>query len=176
MQSHKHEPEAQAEPSENALRHDVSMATRLLNSLKILEYSGHVSARLPGGTTFLIQPQDKSRADVAPSASNPPITAERSRVARLLRFAISHVDVASTRATARSPCASTAAGSGAAIRATSASSGGYASAAPRTWNTRYRASRNRRAIRSAMFVNSLTIRTEASAVSSAVASQSAFSP
>jgi len=57
---------AQGEPSENAQRHDVAMATRLLNSLKILEYSGHVSARLPGGTTFLIQPQDKSRADVAP--------------------------------------------------------------------------------------------------------------
>ncbi|KAA0698020.1 class II aldolase/adducin family protein [Neorhizobium sp. P12A] len=53
-------------PSENALRHDVAMVTRLLNSQKILEYSGHVSARLPGGTTFLVQPQDKSRADVAP--------------------------------------------------------------------------------------------------------------
>jgi L-ribulose-5-phosphate 4-epimerase len=66
MQSHKHTEEPQAELSENTLRHDVSMATRLLNSLKILEYSGHVSARLPGGKTFLIQPQDKSRADVAP--------------------------------------------------------------------------------------------------------------
>jgi L-ribulose-5-phosphate 4-epimerase len=66
MNAHKHEADVKAEPSEITLRHDVSMATRLLNSLKILEYSGHVSARLPGGVTFLVQPQDKSRADVAP--------------------------------------------------------------------------------------------------------------
>lgn len=52
--------------SEDALRLDVSMATRLLNSLQILEYSGHVSARLQGDETFLIQPQTRSRAEVAP--------------------------------------------------------------------------------------------------------------
>jgi L-ribulose-5-phosphate 4-epimerase len=66
MQSHKHDVAWTTEPSKNTLRQDVAMATRLLNSLKILEYSGHVSARLPGGATFLVQPQDKSRADVAP--------------------------------------------------------------------------------------------------------------
>lgn len=66
MHAHQHEADVKAGPSENTLRHDVSMATRLLNSLKILEYSGHVSARLSGGVTFLVQPQDKSRADVAP--------------------------------------------------------------------------------------------------------------
>ncbi|MDK1492598.1 class II aldolase/adducin family protein [Sinorhizobium sp. 7-81] len=71
MQVHKKSDSAAAAetadaPSEASLRLDVAMSTRLLNSLKILEYSGHVSARLPGGVTFLIQPQEKSRAEVSP--------------------------------------------------------------------------------------------------------------
>ncbi len=57
---------AQDGHSEETLRLDVSMSTRLLNSMKILEYSGHVSARLPGRETFLVQPQNKSRAEVGP--------------------------------------------------------------------------------------------------------------
>lgn len=61
-----HAADASEMPSEEALRLDVSMSTRLLNSMKILEYSGHVSARLPGGETFLVQPQNKSRAEVSP--------------------------------------------------------------------------------------------------------------
>lgn len=64
-----HQTDIKAEyPSEAELRRDVSIVTRLLNSLKILEYSGHVSARLPGGDTFLVQPRDMSRAEVAPDA------------------------------------------------------------------------------------------------------------
>lgn len=58
--------QAASVPDEDVSRLDVAMATRLLNGLKILEYSGHVSARLPGGKTFLIQPRDKSRAEVGP--------------------------------------------------------------------------------------------------------------
>jgi len=69
MALHEHANRAAGAPeilSEDALRLDVSMSTRLLNSMKILEYSGHVSARLPGGETFLVQPQTKSRAEVNP--------------------------------------------------------------------------------------------------------------
>ncbi|WP_457302841.1 class II aldolase/adducin family protein, partial [Phyllobacterium sp. P5_D12] len=53
-------------PSETSLRAEIAIATRLLNSLKILEYSGHVSALLPGNETLLVQPQEKSRAEVSP--------------------------------------------------------------------------------------------------------------
>lgn len=55
-----------AQKSEAELRRDVAIVTRLLNSLRILEYSGHVSARLPGGDTFLVQSRDMSRAEVGP--------------------------------------------------------------------------------------------------------------
>jgi ribulose-5-phosphate 4-epimerase/fuculose-1-phosphate aldolase len=51
---------------EDELRHEVAAVTLLLNENGILGYSGHVSARLPGGDKFLIQPVDHSRAELRP--------------------------------------------------------------------------------------------------------------
>ena len=51
---------------ETRLRDQVAGCTRLLNFLDLLGYSGHVSARLPEGDRFLIQPFDQSRAELAP--------------------------------------------------------------------------------------------------------------
>ncbi len=48
------------------LRQEVAATTLLLNDLGILGYSGHVSARLPDGITFLIQAVDQSRAALGP--------------------------------------------------------------------------------------------------------------
>lgn len=51
---------------ERRLRHQVAATTLLLVAEGILGYSGHVSARLPGGDRFLIQPVDQSRAELKP--------------------------------------------------------------------------------------------------------------
>ncbi len=51
---------------ESALRHQVAAVSLLLNAEDILGYSGHVSVRLPGTDTFLIQPVDQSRAQLRP--------------------------------------------------------------------------------------------------------------
>ena len=51
---------------EQALRDQVAACTLMLNDLKILGYSGHVSARLPEGRGFLIQSVDQSRASLRP--------------------------------------------------------------------------------------------------------------
>jgi L-ribulose-5-phosphate 4-epimerase len=48
------------------LRQEVAATTLLLNDLCILGYSGHVSARLPDGETFLVQAVDQSRAALGP--------------------------------------------------------------------------------------------------------------
>jgi L-ribulose-5-phosphate 4-epimerase len=53
--------------AETRLRDQVAGCTRLLNMLGLLGYSGHVSARLPAGDRFLIQPFDQSRAELAPA-------------------------------------------------------------------------------------------------------------
>jgi ribulose-5-phosphate 4-epimerase/fuculose-1-phosphate aldolase len=45
---------------------EVAAATRLLVMEGILDYSGHISARVPGGDAFVIQPRDHSRAEVTP--------------------------------------------------------------------------------------------------------------
>jgi L-ribulose-5-phosphate 4-epimerase len=45
---------------------EVAAATRLLVMEGILDYSGHVSARVPGHDAFLIQVRDDSRAEVTP--------------------------------------------------------------------------------------------------------------
>jgi L-ribulose-5-phosphate 4-epimerase len=45
---------------------EVAATTRLLNMLGILDYSGHVSARLPGHDALLIQPHTDSRAELTP--------------------------------------------------------------------------------------------------------------
>jgi L-ribulose-5-phosphate 4-epimerase len=52
--------------NEEQLRHEVAVATLLLNSKNIIGYSGHVSVRLPGDNTLLIQPVDHSRAELKP--------------------------------------------------------------------------------------------------------------
>jgi L-ribulose-5-phosphate 4-epimerase len=62
-------PVGDADPSaraEGRLRDEVAACTLMLNDLGILGYSGHVSARLPGGETFLIQSVDQSRAELTP--------------------------------------------------------------------------------------------------------------
>jgi len=51
---------------ERRLRTEVAACTLLLNDLGILGYSGHVSARLPGHDTFLIQSFEQSRANLKP--------------------------------------------------------------------------------------------------------------
>ena len=51
---------------EATLRRQVAATTLLLNHLGILGYSGHISARLPGGASFLIQSFDQSRAEIGP--------------------------------------------------------------------------------------------------------------
>ena len=51
---------------EQRLREEVAATTLLLNDLGILGYSGHVSARLPDGQSFLIQSFDESRAALRP--------------------------------------------------------------------------------------------------------------
>jgi ribulose-5-phosphate 4-epimerase/fuculose-1-phosphate aldolase len=48
------------------LRAQVAAATRILVAQGILDYSGHVSTRLPGGETFLIQTVLDSRAELSP--------------------------------------------------------------------------------------------------------------
>jgi L-ribulose-5-phosphate 4-epimerase len=53
---------------EQRLRREVAAVTLMLNDLGILGYSGHVSARLPDGDTFLIQSFDQSRAELTPEA------------------------------------------------------------------------------------------------------------
>jgi ribulose-5-phosphate 4-epimerase/fuculose-1-phosphate aldolase len=55
-----------SEPSIQTLREQVVTCTRLLVFTEILDYSGHVSARVPGSDRMLIQPRDASRAGLAP--------------------------------------------------------------------------------------------------------------
>ncbi|MDB5570896.1 MAG: ribulose-5-phosphate 4-epimerase-like epimerase or aldolase [Hyphomicrobiales bacterium] len=52
--------------AEDQLRQEVAACTLLLNDEGLMGYSGHVSARLPGGDTFLVQPIDVSRAGLSP--------------------------------------------------------------------------------------------------------------
>jgi L-ribulose-5-phosphate 4-epimerase len=53
-------------PTVQELREQVVTCTRLLAYSGILDYSGHASARLPGGDLLLIQPRDASRASLTP--------------------------------------------------------------------------------------------------------------
>ncbi len=46
----------------NALRQEVATCTRLLVMQEIMDYSGHVSARIPSINRILIQPRDTSRS------------------------------------------------------------------------------------------------------------------
>lgn len=51
----------------DATRRDIAICTRLLVFAGILEYSGHISSRLPSGDQFLIQPVDDVRSDLDPA-------------------------------------------------------------------------------------------------------------
>ena len=48
------------------LQAQVAATTRLLNMLGILDYSGHISVRVPGRDALLIQPHTDSRAELVP--------------------------------------------------------------------------------------------------------------
>ena len=60
--------EAQQSPldAEYVLRKKVAACTLMLVNEKCMNYSGHVSGRLPGGDTFLIQPIDVPRSGLRP--------------------------------------------------------------------------------------------------------------
>lgn len=49
------------------MRREIAICTRLLVDVGILEYSGHISSRLPSGDEFLIQPVDDVRSTLEPS-------------------------------------------------------------------------------------------------------------
>ncbi len=49
------------------MRKEIAICTRLLVDVDILEYSGHISSRLPSGDEFLIQPVDDVRSNLEPS-------------------------------------------------------------------------------------------------------------
>ncbi len=53
---------------QDIFRNQVAACTLMMNDLGILGYSGHVSQRLEGGDTFLIQSFDLSRSAVTPEA------------------------------------------------------------------------------------------------------------
>ena len=48
------------------LRQEIAKCTRILNQIGIMDYSGHVSSRLPDGSGLLIQPYDVSRSSLTP--------------------------------------------------------------------------------------------------------------
>ena len=50
--------------SHELLRARLAAATRMLNMAGILDYSGHISARIPGTNLFYIQTRNESRAEV----------------------------------------------------------------------------------------------------------------
>ena len=51
----------------DVMRREIAICTRMLVDVDILEYSGHISARLPSGDAFLIQPGDDVRSNLDPS-------------------------------------------------------------------------------------------------------------
>ena len=53
-----------APTSENTLRQQLADCTRMMVMAELLDYSGHVSARIPGTDRVLILPRDASRAAV----------------------------------------------------------------------------------------------------------------
>jgi L-ribulose-5-phosphate 4-epimerase len=52
--------------SETTLRKQITECTRMMVMAELLDYSGHVSARIPGTDRFLIPPRDASRASLTP--------------------------------------------------------------------------------------------------------------
>jgi len=54
--------------SHDQLRARLAAATRILNMAGILDYSGHISARIPGTDLFFIQTRSESREEVTPGS------------------------------------------------------------------------------------------------------------
>ena len=54
--------------SHEQLRARLAAATRILNMAGILDYSGHISARIPGTDLFFIQTRTESREEVTPGS------------------------------------------------------------------------------------------------------------
>ena len=54
------------QPSETTLRQQLADCHRMMVMAELLDYSGHVSARIPGTDRILILPRDASRAGVTP--------------------------------------------------------------------------------------------------------------
>src|SRR5438270_1738707 len=54
------------ETSIDTLREQIAACTRMLVMAEIMDYSGHVSARIPGTDRILIQPRDTSRVALKP--------------------------------------------------------------------------------------------------------------
>src|ERR1044072_7180212 len=48
--------------TETTLRTQITDCTRMMVMAELLDYSGHVSARIPGTDRFLVPPRDASRA------------------------------------------------------------------------------------------------------------------
>ena len=53
---------------EPRLRAEIAICTRMMNAEGLLDYSGHVSVRLPGREAFLIQPFEQPRGEVSPDS------------------------------------------------------------------------------------------------------------
>jgi L-ribulose-5-phosphate 4-epimerase len=53
--------------TEDMLRHQLADCHRMMVMAELLDYSGHVSARVPGSSRVLILPRDASRAAVTPA-------------------------------------------------------------------------------------------------------------
>jgi L-ribulose-5-phosphate 4-epimerase len=49
-----------------ALREKLARACRILEMVGLIDFSGHISGRVPGGKTFFIHPMELSRAEVTP--------------------------------------------------------------------------------------------------------------
>ena len=49
-----------------ALKDKLARACRMLEMVGLIDFSGHISGRTPGGKTFFIHPMALSRAEVAP--------------------------------------------------------------------------------------------------------------
>src|SRR3954454_19885499 len=57
-----------SEASEQLLREQIAQATRMMVMADLIDYSGHVSARIPGTDRLLIQDRDSSRASLSPDS------------------------------------------------------------------------------------------------------------
>jgi L-ribulose-5-phosphate 4-epimerase len=55
-----------SEAPEHVLRQQIADCTRMLVMEEVMDYSGHVSARIPGTDRILIQPRDTSRVALKP--------------------------------------------------------------------------------------------------------------